>query len=63
MSGRYSRSPTLTDPILYSFRRCPYAIRGRLALAVSGIAVEHREVKLRDKPAEKIGRAALRERV
>lgn len=42
----------LTDPILYSFRRCPYAIRARLALAVSGIAVEHREVKLRDKPAE-----------
>lgn len=51
MWGRYSRSPTLTDPILYSFRRCPYAIRARLALAVSGIAVEHREVKLRDKPA------------
>jgi glutathione S-transferase len=43
---------SLTDPILYSFRRCPYAIRGRLALAVSGIAVEHREVRLRDKPAE-----------
>lgn len=43
---------SLTDPILYSFRRCPYAIRARLALAVSGIAVEHREVKLRDKPAE-----------
>ncbi len=42
----------LTDPILYSFRRCPYAIRARLALAVSGTAVEHREVKLRDKPAE-----------
>ncbi|OYX49477.1 MAG: glutathione S-transferase [Sphingomonas sp. 32-66-10] len=42
----------MTDPILYSFRRCPYAIRARLALAVSGIAVEHREVKLRDKPPE-----------
>lgn len=42
---------SLTDPILYSFRRCPYAIRARLALAVSGIALEHREVKLRDKPA------------
>jgi glutathione S-transferase len=42
----------LTDPILYSFRRCPYAIRARLALAVSETAVEHREVKLRDKPAE-----------
>ena len=52
MSVPCSRSPTLTDPVLYSFRRCPYAIRARLALAVSGIAVEHREVKLRDKPAE-----------
>ncbi|MFN4096395.1 MAG: glutathione S-transferase [Sphingomonas sp.] len=52
MSARSSRSAILTDPILYSFRRCPYAIRARLALTVSGIAVEHREVKLRDKPAE-----------
>ncbi len=49
---RCSPSVTLTDPILYSFRRCPYAIRARLALAVSGVAVEHREVKLRDKPAD-----------
>ena len=37
-------------PILYSFRRCPYAIRARLALQVSGIAYELREVQLRDKP-------------
>jgi len=37
-------------PVLYSFRRCPYAMRARLALRVSGIAVEHREVLLRDKP-------------
>jgi len=37
-------------PILYSFRRCPYAIRARMALAVAGIAVELREVLLRDKP-------------
>ena len=52
MSARCSGSASLTDPILYSFRRCPYAIRARLALAVSETAVEHREVKLRDKPAE-----------
>ena len=38
-------------PILYSFRRCPYAMRGRLALAAAQIPVEHREVLLRDKPA------------
>lgn len=39
-------------PILYSFRRCPYAMRARLALLASGIACELREVVLRNKPAE-----------
>ena len=38
-------------PILYSFRRCPYAMRARMALAVSAQVVEHREILLRDKPA------------
>lgn len=43
----------MTDlPILYSFRRCPYAMRARMAVAVSGVRVELREVVLRDKPAE-----------
>ena len=37
-------------PILYTFRRCPYAIRARLAVNASGIAVEMREVDLRAKP-------------
>ena len=37
-------------PVLWSFRRCPYAMRARLALHVSGLAVEHREILLRDKP-------------
>ncbi|WP_421702173.1 glutathione S-transferase [Aliiroseovarius sp.] len=37
-------------PVLYSFRRCPYAIRARLALASAGVTVELREVVLRDKP-------------
>ncbi|MDO8770997.1 MAG: glutathione S-transferase N-terminal domain-containing protein [Burkholderiaceae bacterium] len=39
-------------PILYSFRRCPYAMRARLALLASGISCELREVALRDKPEE-----------
>lgn len=39
-------------PILYSFRRCPYAIRARLALLASGTLCEIREVKLSNKPAE-----------
>jgi glutathione S-transferase len=38
-------------PVLYSFRRCPYAMRARLALAVSGQACTLREVVLADKPA------------
>ena len=38
-------------PILYSFRRCPYAMRARLALTASGTPVHLREVVLRDKPA------------
>ncbi len=37
--------------ILYSFRRCPYAIRARLAIKVAGVRVALREVVLRDKPA------------
>lgn len=39
-------------PVLYSFRRCPYAMRARLALAVSGQRCELREIVLRDKPPE-----------
>ena len=39
-------------PILYSFRRCPYAMRARMALMVAGITVELREVKLANKPPE-----------
>jgi len=38
-------------PILYSFRRCPYAMRARLALRVAKHPMEHREILLRDKPA------------
>lgn len=37
-------------PILYSFRRCPYAIRARWALRYAGVRVALREVVLRDKP-------------
>ena len=38
--------------ILYSFRRCPYAMRGRMGLKASGLDYEHREIILRDKPQE-----------
>lgn len=46
-----SHSTPSGAPILYSFRRCPYAIRARLAIKVSGVRVALREVVLRDKPA------------
>ncbi|MGH1331392.1 MAG: glutathione S-transferase [Paracoccaceae bacterium] len=38
-------------PVLYSFRRCPYAMRARLALASAGVEVALREIVLRDKAA------------
>ena len=41
-------------PILYSFRRCPYAMRARMALYSAGIGCELREVKLANKPPEMI---------
>ena len=37
-------------PILYSFKRCPYAMRARMALYLSKTIVELREVSLRNKP-------------
>ncbi|WP_281981303.1 glutathione S-transferase [Thalassorhabdomicrobium marinisediminis] len=40
----------MPTPILYSFRRCPYAMRARLAIASSGVTVHLREIVLRDKP-------------
>lgn len=43
---------TSSFPILYSFRRCPYAMRARLALYSAKISHEHREVDLKNKPAE-----------
>lgn len=37
---------------LYSFRRCPYAMRARMALRYSGAPVEIVEVSLKAKPAQ-----------
>lgn len=49
-------APAIEDslPVLYSFRRCPYAMRARMALMISQTPVRLREVVLRDKPAEMI---------
>lgn len=42
----------MSVPILYSFRRCPYAMRARLALGRARINVEHREILLKNKPPQ-----------
>ena len=42
----------MTTDILYSFRRCPYAIRVRWALLICEINVEIREIDLKNKPLD-----------
>ncbi len=42
----------MSQALLYSFRRCPYAMRARLALRYSGATVQIVEVSLKAKPAE-----------
>ena len=44
--------PNFEYPILYTFRRCPYAMRARFAIRSSKINVEVREIKLQEKPSE-----------
>ena len=39
-------------PILYTFRRCPYAIRARMALAYTDITIEIKEIFLQNRPQE-----------
>jgi len=38
-------------PVLYSFRRCPYAMRARLAIVNAQVTLELREIELSNKPA------------
>ena len=37
-------------PVLYTFRRCPYAMRARISMYYSKINYEHREILLKDRP-------------
>ncbi len=49
----FSNKKTFNEyPILYSFRRCPYAIRARSAIYFSKTKVEIREILLKNKPIE-----------
>lgn len=43
---------TSSLPLLYSFRRCPYAMRARLGLLFAELPVELREIVLKNKPAQ-----------
>ncbi len=52
MTPALSPSEDQPLPVLYSFRRCPYAMRARLAIAASGLRCELREIVLRSKPPE-----------
>ena len=45
-------------PVLYSFRRCPYAMRARMALYKANIKCELREVVLKDKPSAMLALSA-----
>ena len=54
MSALHRLSDVNDRPVLYSFRRCPYAMRARMALLVSGTVCHIREVKLSHKPEELI---------
>jgi len=40
----------ITAPILFTYRRCPYAMRARMALLVAGITFDGFEIVLREKP-------------
>ncbi|MCW2311919.1 glutaredoxin [Rhodoferax antarcticus] len=42
----------MANPLMYTYRRCPYAMRARMAVLVAGVACDACEIQLRDKPAE-----------
>ena len=49
-----ARRLAMTVPLhcLYSFRRCPYAMRARLGIVFAGLQLELREIVLRNKPVQ-----------
>ena len=50
----------MTNDILYSFRRCPYAIRVRWALLICEVKVELREIDLKNKPIDFLNRSSTK---
>ena len=55
-----SKSAATTEalPLLYTYRRCPYAMRARMALLQAGRGFEAFEIVLRDKPATLVALSA-----
>lgn len=49
--------PSASPPLLYTYRRCPYAMRARMALLVANVAFDAYEIVLRDKPAAMLNRS------
>jgi len=45
-------------PLLYTYRRCPYAMRACMALLQAGVALDAHEIVLRDKPPEMLAASA-----
>lgn len=45
------------DAVLYSFRRCPYAMRARMALRYAGCTVQIHEISLKAKPPQMLERS------
>ena len=66
INSRFERQPYLVPltthpsvlPILYSFRRCPFAMRARWALLEAGLIVHWREIELKHKPVEMLESSA-----
>lgn len=44
-------SITIRPTLLYTYRRCPYAMRARMGLLLAGVAFDAHEIELRNKPA------------
>lgn len=49
--------PSASPSLLYTYRRCPYAMRARMALLVANAAFDAHEIILRDKPAAMLSRS------
>ena len=44
----------MVKPVLYSLHNCPYAMRARLAIVLSGVPVNLRAIVLKNKPVERV---------